>query len=80
MDFCILMFANGRSGTLAYPLQYTALTLYLSMMIYINAVRIVNRFCKRSLNDRFLLRFQKTIVSFSKKTIVFKNDTLVLNF
>jgi len=38
--------------------------------------RVVNRFCKRS----FFVSFSKTIVSFSEKTIVFRNDPLVLNF
>ena len=29
--------------------------------------RVVNLFCKRSLNDRFFVSFSKTIVSFSEK-------------
>ena len=37
--------------------------------------RVVNRFCKRSLKDRFFVSFSKIIISFSeKKTIVFKNE------
>jgi len=31
-------------------------------------------------NDRFLFRFHKRSFRFRKKTIVFKNDPLVLNF
>ena len=31
-------------------------------------------------NDRFLFRLQKLSFRFRKKTIVFKNDPLVLNF
>jgi len=40
-------------------------------------------FLKMILNDRFLFLFQsfsKTIVSFSEKMIVFKNNPLILNF
>ena len=43
-------------------------------------VRFVNRFCKQSLNDLFLFCFQKRSFHFRKKTTVFKNDPLVLNF
>ena len=43
------------------------------LWIYSPMDRVVNRFCKRSLKDRFSFRFWK-------KTIVFKNDPLVLNF
>jgi len=46
-------------------------------------ILVVNRFCKRSLNDHFVSffnRFQKRSFRFRKKTILSKNDPLVLNF
>jgi len=51
-----------------------------SFLKHLVAPRVVHRFCKRSLNDRFLFRFQKRSFGFWKKAIVFKNDPLVLNF
>ena len=48
------------------------------IMQHLCVARVLNRFCKLSLNDLFLFRFQKRLFRFLKKTIVFKNNRFEL--